>query len=333
MQRMNPRPVAGKVCIIVASIIFSFLILVPSVFATAHKQTAVLIHTGTAQDTPTVDPTLVALNKEQLTQQIQQFQLQNDRSPLAWFWNFGAAIIAALATLLTASIAFGQWLRSQTDARNKDSKDQAEQRFQKVVEGLGSDKDQARIGGVILLHTFLEPGYEQFYVQIFNLAVAYLRLQRQPDASHKNQLDALNQALIDVLKASLPKARDHYTQSEYRYLKLDARGIRLEHANLREANLGEIWMTKGSLQNAVLESADFSGGWLEMVDFSNANLTDADLTNANLSGANPEKAASLSRTRMNGVTGITEDQREACKKMGAIFEEVPAASGHSPAPN
>ena len=36
---------------------------------------------------------------------------------------------------------------------------------------------------------------------------------------------------------------------------------------------------------------------------------------------------------MSGVTGLTADQREACKEMGAIFEEMAAASDHSPAPN
>src|SRR6266480_7764639 len=67
-----------------------------------------------------------------------------------------------------------RWLKDQEAEREK----RAEERFQSAVTGLGSEREEARIGAAILLRTFLRKGYEQFYIQTFDLAVAYLRLPR-----------------------------------------------------------------------------------------------------------------------------------------------------------
>src|SRR5712691_6408615 len=84
----------------------------------------------------------------------------------------------------------------------------AEERFQAAVTGLGDDeKEGAKIGAAILLRTFLRPGYEQFYIQTFDLAVAHLRL-RDPDPDTP-LLTAFKQALIVVFKEAFPLARDH----------------------------------------------------------------------------------------------------------------------------
>src|SRR5204862_5651299 len=64
-----------------------------------------------------------------------------------------------------------RWLKDQEAEREK----RAEERFQAVVEGLGSEREEAKVGAAITLRTFLRPGYEQFYTQVFDLAVAHLR--------------------------------------------------------------------------------------------------------------------------------------------------------------
>ena len=67
-------------------------------------------------------------------------------------------------------IGLSRWLGDRRDEREK----RAEERFQSAVTGLGNEKEGARIGAAILLRTFLRPGYEQFYIQTFDLAVANL---------------------------------------------------------------------------------------------------------------------------------------------------------------
>src|SRR5436853_4613209 len=86
-------------------------------------------------------------------------------------------------------------------------------RFLAAVTGLSDEKDEAKIGAAILLRTFLRPGYEQFYTQTFDLAVAHLRLPRtslQPlGAENTSQkLTTLSQDLIVVFKEAFPLARD-----------------------------------------------------------------------------------------------------------------------------
>ena len=157
--------------------------------------------TATVQATPTVDATVTELNKEKLAQEVQQLKSQNE--PTFFDWLRGNVSILLLG--LGALAGFLRWLADRRDAQNKELEDRkaererrdeeqqrwlkdqeterekrAEERFQSAVEGLGSEREEARIGAAILLRTFLRPGYEQFYIQTFDLAVANLRLPRIP---------------------------------------------------------------------------------------------------------------------------------------------------------
>jgi hypothetical protein len=162
--------------------------------------------TGTVQTTPTVDPTMIALQKEQLTQQVRQL----DNWWLYWLYNGSTAFIAGFSAIAVASLGLYQWRgnrnaerQKEIAAQDKDLKDrqaerekQAEERFQKVVEGLGSERTEAKVGAAITLRTFLQPGYEQrFYRQAFDLAVAHLGL-RKAQASASNPLNSPASALI-----------------------------------------------------------------------------------------------------------------------------------------
>src|SRR5438552_11714047 len=115
-----------------------------------------------------------------------------------------------------------RWLKDQEAEREK----RAEERFQSAVTGLGDEKEGARIGAAILLRTFLRPGYEQFYIQTFDLAVANLRIPRTPDVPKDPDtplpLTTLSQALIVVFKEAFPLAR---SQNKGGRSSLDARGI------------------------------------------------------------------------------------------------------------
>src|SRR5436305_2299060 len=79
--------------------------------------------------------------------------------------------------------------------------------------GLGDELEGKRIGAAIMLRTmFLRPGYEQFYRQIFDLAVAHLHLLGKSDSPDNPNtllpLTALRQTLIALFKEAFPSARD-----------------------------------------------------------------------------------------------------------------------------
>src|SRR5262249_24107866 len=155
--------------------------------------------------------TVMALNKEQMTQQIKQLQLQNDRSMDAWLWNsiaalgtIVAAIVAAVVAVATVVVNFRQGKKSEIaamdrdmkmreeamnkdrvarqDAMDKDLKDKAEERFKTAVTTLGDEKEGVQLGGAILLRSFLhkedKKTYGRYYTQVFDLAVAHLCLPR-----------------------------------------------------------------------------------------------------------------------------------------------------------
>lgn len=300
---------------------------------------------GAAQVTPTVDSTMTALNKEKLVQDMdqQQHTLEN------WFWNYGTALVSSLVLAVAGAFTLFRYLRDQRNEREKQREDRqnererrAEERFQKVVEGLGSEREEARVGAAITLRTFLLPGYEQFYRQVFDLAVAHLRLPRtsklQEEENIPLPLNTLNQALIVVFKEAFPLARSENERSRQ---ALDATGIQLDNSFLEDADLKKVWMPRASLREANLWGADLRGAilWranlsgaklrytnlsdadLWKVNFSGTELKDANLSNANLKKTNLEDALTLKNTDLRRATGLTKDQLEACKAKGAIIDE------------
>src|SRR6266851_1249968 len=175
-----------------------FLVLmawIPVSAAGAEVRASGLAAMVTVQATPTVDATVTALNKEKLAQEVQQLKNQNE--PTFFDWLRGNVSILLLG--LGALAGFLRWLADRRDAQGKELEDRkaererrdeeqkrwlkdqeaerekrAEERFQSAVTGLGDEREGAKIGAAILLRTFLRSGYEQFYTQTFDLAVANL---------------------------------------------------------------------------------------------------------------------------------------------------------------
>jgi uncharacterized protein YjbI with pentapeptide repeats len=282
--------------------------------------------TGMVQATPTMNPTVVAALTAK--ENLRKLEFENDRSFTAWFWNssFGpivAALVAVVGVFTTVWVNFRQWLGNQTVAQKKDENDRTrerekrdEERFQKVIEGLGSERTEAQVGAAIMLRTFLQPGYERFYGQAFDLAVAHLRL-RNFNLASPEPLNSLSQALITVFKESFPRAREWLKQDPQ---ILDASQVRLDNAHLVKADLRQAWMPEAVLRSANLSGANLSkanltetrlhrailcGAILEKTDLNHADLTHADLREANLhetilSGANLE-AAILENTDLRNM--------------------------------
>jgi len=293
---------------------------------------------GTVQATPTEDATVTALNKEKLAQEVQQLKNQNEPDLLGWLRTNAAVLISTLVIVIGALIGLFRWFGDRRSEREK----RAEERFQKVVEGLAGDNEGAKVGAAILLRTFLRPGYEQFYTQTFDFAVSNLRL-RHLDPDTPEPLTSLSQALIIVFKESFRLARERLKQSPQ---FLDSSCIQLDNAHLAEADLQWAWLPEASMRNAALRRADLSEANLYRVnlfqadlkdailtkailykanlvstDLSRTHLSQADLRGANLKEANIEDALSLKDTNLRGATGLTKDQLVTCKAKGAIVDE------------
>ncbi len=317
---------AGMAGVALLLILLSIVWLSASV-AGAHQKVLGLATAGTVtvqQATPTEDATMTALNKEKLAQEVDQQQ----RTLVNWVWSNAATLLSAILStfvvVIGALFGFRRWRVDRRDTENKELEDRAEARFQAAVAGLGDDKESARIGAAILLRTFLreEQGYEQFYVQTFDLAVANLRLPRRltppddPDGlphppEHPNDtplpLTTLSQALVVAFKEAFPLAREWLTKqhSGFTPQALDATDIQLDNAYLSRTDLKFAWMPKASMRAADLSEAKLSEANLFGANLIEANLRRANLIEANLRVADLRRAhlfgADLSRADLSGA--------------------------------
>ena len=269
--------------------------------------------TVTVLATPTEDATVTTLNKEKLFQEVKQLEEQNKPDLFEWLRTNASILLSTLVVVIGALIGLWRWLGDRRDEHEKRREDQrteqekrAEERFQSAVTGLGDEKEGSRIGAAILLRTFLRPGYEQFYTQTFDLAVANLRLPRTShppeDPNTPLPLSTLSQALIVVFREAFPLARNQNKRSPE---SLDATGIQLDNAYLRGADLKQVWMPQASLRKVDLSGADLSGARLNEADlnrtyFNGAKLSGADLSGADLRGAKLS-GADLSWAKLSGA--------------------------------
>ena len=300
------------------------LALVPLSAAGAHEETSGMATptTVTVQATPTEDATVTALNKEKLAQEVLQLREQNTSGFVGWLRTNASLLLSTLFVVIGGLIGLWRWLRDRRDAQDKELKDRqnerdkrAEERFQSVVAGLGDEKEGTNVGAAILLRTFLHPGYEQFYIQTFDLAVAHLRLQknRHPLEDPVTPLPptTLSQALIVVFKESFPLAR---LQNQGDTQSLDATRVQLDNAYLLGADLKHAWMRKASMRDADFGSATLSNAHLFRADLKGAWLWKADLRESDLRAANLSKT-NLRETdlRRANLREVNFNEADLCK--------------------
>ena len=297
--------------------------------------------TGTVQATPTQDATVTALNKEKLEQEIQQLKNQNAPDLFGWLRTNAAVLLSTLVVVIGGLIGLFRWLGDRRDEREK----RAEERFQAVVEGLGSERNEAKIGAAITLRTFLRPGYEQFYRQTFELAVAYLRpvdrlypfppqdielpmFQQfaqevvRPHPFPPQDIESpssLNQALTAVFKDSFRLVRNKLREEKeppFNSEMLDARGVRLDRGYFYHADLEHAWLPQASIIEAFLYAANLGSAQLGSAYLRNADLRGANLQGADLSGARLEHAKLEVAQDPNG------DNRRVTNLTGTIFRKA-----------
>jgi uncharacterized protein YjbI with pentapeptide repeats len=319
-------------------LLLALVVWIPGPTVGAYEGTPGLATPVTATATPTIDATVTALNKEKLAQEVQQLKSQNEPTFLDWL----RGNISILLLGLGALAGFLRWLADRRDAQGKELvdrkaererrdeeqqrwlKDQeaerekrAEERFQSAVEGLGSEREEARVGAAIILRTFLRKGYEPFYIQTFDLVVAYLRLPRTSkplkEPNTAMPLTTLSQSLIVVFKEAFPLARDSISSNKEGAMQsLDALGVRLDKAYLVGADLERVYMREGNLREANLRKAKLGEAYLQWANLTGAVLRDANLCKADLRWSNLSEAilgADLTRAKLTGANLCKADLR------------------------
>src|SRR5215469_816900 len=107
--------------------------------ANADEGTSRQALSGLVRTAPTVDvtATMTALNEEKLRQEIQQLKNQNGPDLLGLLRTNAAILLSTLVVVIGGLIGLFRWVGDQQDEREK----RAEERFQKVVAGLGSGNE------------------------------------------------------------------------------------------------------------------------------------------------------------------------------------------------
>jgi uncharacterized protein YjbI with pentapeptide repeats len=273
------------------------------------------------------------LSKEKLKQDIQQLKNQNEPTFFDWFRGDVSFLLLGLGALA----GFLRWLADRRDAQDKDLKAQAEERFKTAVTALGDEKEGVQVGGAILLRSLLnkndEKIYGRYYTQIFDLAVAYLRLPKTahpPEFPDGSSLlpeqpaipQPFRQVLIAVFKEVFPLAREQIKKRrtlESSFLQRNKTRLQIKLRGGRTR--GQLWVedlaaqaldaTGIQLDNAYLFQADLEQAWmpqafLRNVDLRRAKLIGTELTGADLSGANLF-LADLSRVYLSEASLVQAD--------------------------
>jgi len=282
---------------------------------------AVTPRTVMVQATLTEDAMVMAHFNEMLEQEIQQLKAQNEPDFLGWLQANASILLSTLAVVIGGLFGLGRWLADRRNEREK----RVEELFQAAVTRLGDEKEGTRIGAVILLRTFLRPGYERYYTQVFDLVVANLRLPRTPQEDLAAPLlpTALSHALIVAFVEAFPLAREkkkktpngnfllmrawnslrHFLSMSISQKKnatqdqttpganhpyKDYKVVRSAQRALVTIPLKEIQSLSARdirLDNGYLWNADLKQVWMAEAFLRKTDLMRADLRNANLYGA------------------------------------------------
>lgn len=113
--------------------------------------------------------------------------------------------IVHIGAILGVLFAVLRWF----DDRSRERQNAVDARFESVVEKLGSEILDARIGAANLLSTYVRTDNEKFHDQVFNLAVGYLR-KKQQNEQIKLENNPVIQVLAKILVELYPNLRDKY---------------------------------------------------------------------------------------------------------------------------
>jgi uncharacterized protein YjbI with pentapeptide repeats len=234
------------------------------------------------------DPTVTGLEKAKLREEVNLLRRSDDQNLHDWLGANVNGLVASIGTIVVGLFAVYRYFKDREDAREKraeEDRDQlasqaaervqrAEERFHRVVQGLGADQLSARIGAAVTLRSFLQQEDKQFYSQVFDLAAAHLRFV----TGDENTI--LRQELATVFRDAYPLARGQVEfepdDAERSYDDAIALQISYERLDGSSANM----------QGTSNWGADYRYGSLKNANFEQASITEADFSGGDLRGAN-----------------------------------------------
>ena len=257
------------------------------------------------------------LEIEKLQQEIEKLQIENEynRNPLLKGLQFVSVFLPIYVAIFGGGWTLYQYIQEihekneqekqqqqlrekQKDDRekqerklkDKEKKQKEEERFERIIKNLGSNREQERIGAAISLPTFLNPDYERFYIQVFNLVVGNLRLYfpEYKDTKDQSTHIPLIQSLAIVFRKAYPLVRESLSKNPdfEPQQDLNASNINLDKAYFVGTDLKQAWLREASMKGAILRGVSFQNANLQDSNMSQAKLRAATLREANLEGAN-----------------------------------------------
>lgn len=236
---------------------------------------------------------------------------------------FGAALIAALATLIgvggtvavaiTAARNTRRTNQATIDAAHADAQltlDAAREaqfadRYSRALEQVGSTNLYVRIGGIYALEGIAHDS-PRHHPTVMEFLTDFIRghSRMPPDGSRPERwpLPDVQAALAVVCRR---KAKHDVNLEGADLSSANLGSANLHNASLRTANLTSANLANADLRNAILTGAILTNAILESADLTDADLTDADLTLADFSGANLTSArfinAKLEAAKLNSA--------------------------------
>ncbi len=210
-------------------------------------------------------------------------RIQNERNRI-----FLNALLTSLIALAAPAVAItGAYVgfRNYLDTRTKERLDRVAGEFSSVIEGLVSDKAQARAFGAAGLQHFFSADKQEYHLRALSALATAARTETE-----SNVLEALR-ITIEYASRQLPPGL---------IPAVSWRGTTLKGVHFQRIPLIEIDLTDADLENANLSGCDLSQARLE-----NATLKGAKLDGANLRRANCVYAD------FAGASLIRADLREA----------------------
>jgi hypothetical protein len=181
------------------------------------------------------------------------------------------------------------------------------ERFSKAVELLGSEKPEARLGGIYALERIARDSLKDHW-SVMEILTAFVREQSKKDHNQwQEQLSATGQnvdALIhdkkppaDIQAALTVIGRRKWTEHEKPHQRLD----------LRQSFLKRVYLNGANLRRALLSHTDLTNANLMLADLTEASVWEAKLNEAFLRGTRLIKA-NLSGTDLSDSVELTWGQ-------------------------
>ena len=235
--------------------------------------------------------------------------------PFADAW---AALTPIGALLGGAAIAWAALRQAGIAARRHNAQTEADRQrritesFSKAVEQLGSEKIEARLGGIYTLERISHESAAEYWT-VMETLTAFVRERarwKEPDAiasetmarfyedkgpastqsNHEPATDIA--AVLSVVVRRGDKNRDREKTENWRFnlRRSDLRRAFLRGARLERVDLGRAHLEEANLVRAHLEGADLREAHLEKANLREAHLEEADLWGAHLARADLREA-------------------------------------------